>query len=100
EYKNSTANFQDVNLGISHKIDSTNNIYFSGYFSNDRFSLNSDTLYGYSNANFSVKWKRNLSRRLTAEFIAGFDKYQYSVTSDDNKVNAYKMKFSIQQIYA
>lgn len=100
EYKNSTANFQDVNLGISHQIDSTNNLYFSGYFSNDRFSLNSDTLYGYSNANFSLKWKRNITRRLTAEFIGGFDRYQYNVNSDHNKVNAFKMKFSIQQMYA
>ncbi len=100
EYKNSSANFQDVNLGISHQIDSSNNLYFSGYFSNDQFSLNSDTLYGYSNANFSVKWKRNITRRLTAEFIGGYDQYQYKVQSDENPVNAFTMKFSIQQMYA
>lgn len=100
EYDNSSANFQDVNLGISHQIDSSNNLYFSGYFSNDQFSLNSDTLYGYSNANFSVKWKRNISRRLTAEFIGGYDQYQYKVQSDENPVNAFTMKFSIKQMYA
>lgn len=99
EYKNSKAAFQDVNLGISHRIDSTNNIYFSGYFSNDRFSLNSDTVYGYSNRNFSLKWKRNFTRRLTAEFIGGYDQYQYKVTSDANETNAFALKFAIQQLY-
>ena len=58
EYEDSKASFQDLNLGISHRIDSTNNLYFSGYFSNDRFALDSDTTYGYSNMNFSVKWTR------------------------------------------
>lgn len=100
EYKNSRASFQDVNLGISHKIDSVNSLYFSGYFSNDRFSLNSDTVYGYSNRNFSIKNKRNFTRRLTAEFILGYDEYQYQVTSDANETNAFKLKFSIQQKFA
>ncbi|MFN4312814.1 MAG: TonB-dependent receptor domain-containing protein [Chitinophagaceae bacterium] len=100
EYKNSSANFQDLNLGISHQIDSTNNLYFSGYYSNDRFSLNTDTVYGYNNYNFSVKWKRNFTRRLTGEVVAGVDRYQYSVNSDQNPVNAFTMKFSIQQLYA
>ena len=54
EYEDSKASFQDLNLGISHRIDSTNNLYFSGYFSNDRFALDSDTTYGYSNMNFSA----------------------------------------------
>lgn len=99
EYKNSKAAFQDVNLGISHRIDSTNNLYFSGYFSNDRFALNSDTVYGYSNRNFSLKWKRNFSRRLTGEFIGGYDNYQYKVTSDANEANAFILKFAIQQLY-
>ena len=52
EYEDSRASFQDVNLGISHRIDSSNNLYFSGYFSNDRFALDSDTTYAYTNRIF------------------------------------------------
>ena len=68
EYEDSKASFQDVNLGISHQIDSSNNLYFSGYFSNDRFALDSDTTYQYSNRNFSVKWTRNINNRLSFAF--------------------------------
>src|SRR5690606_22830603 len=73
EYEKSQASFQDVNFGISHRIDSTNNLYFTGYFSNDQFKLNSDTTYGYSNMNFAVKWKLNFNQKLSGTFIGGMD---------------------------
>jgi hypothetical protein len=100
EYKNSQASFQDFNLGISHRIDSFNNIYVSAYFSNDRFSLNSDTLYGYSNRNLNVKWKRTFNNKLSGIFMAGVDEYQYKVTSDNNEVNAFNLRFGIRQWFA
>lgn len=99
EYEKSRASFQDVNFGVSHRIDSTNNLYFTGYFSNDQFKLNSDTTYGYSNKNVAVKWKLNFNQRMNATFVAGMDQYDYRVFSDANKVNAFKMKFDIRQIH-
>ena len=100
EYKNSRASFQDVNLGITHRFDSTNNIYFSGYLSNDRFALNSDTTYGYTNRNLTLKWKKRFNSRLSGVFIAGVDEYQYRVISDSNVVNAFKLNFDIRQIHS
>lgn len=100
EYRKSKASFQDVNLGISHRIDSSNSLYFSGYFSNDRFSLRSDTIYNYSNRNATVKWKRNFSNKLNAVFITGVDQYRYKVFSDANEVNAFTLKFGISQVHA
>ncbi len=82
EYKNSRASFQDGNLSISHKIDSTNNLYFTGYFSNDHFSLGNDTTYNYSNRNIVVKWKHNFNNKLSAVFITGYDQYKYNVASE------------------
>ncbi len=99
EYEKSQASFQDVNFGISHRIDSTNNLYFTGYFSNDQFKLNSDTTYGYSNMNFAVKWKLNFNQKLSGTFIGGMDKYDYRVHSDANKVNAFKLNFDIRQFH-
>jgi hypothetical protein len=97
EYKNSRASFQDVNLIIHHRIDSNNHIYFSGYFSNDRFSLASDTTYGYSNRNLSLKWRHQFNRKFSSILIAGFDQYLYNVSSDENKVNAFRLGFDINQ---
>jgi hypothetical protein len=98
EFRNSKASFQDVNIGISHRIDSTNNLYFTGYYSNDRFSLASDTLYGYSNRNVNVKWKHNFNIKFSGVFIAGYDQYKYNVISAKNEINAFKLGFDITQL--
>ncbi len=100
EYENSKASFQDVNLGISHRIDSTNNLYFSGYFSNDRFALNSDTTYAYSNRNLTIKWTRSFNNRLNAAFIVGFDQYKYKVFRESDKETAFTLRFGITQLHA
>lgn len=97
-YKNSSASFFDVNLGISHQLNEKNNLYFSGYFSNDRFHLNSDTAYHYGNKNASLKWKHTFNSKLNSVFTTGFDRYQYDVSSDQNPVNAYKLSFNISQL--
>ena len=98
DFDNSTASFQDLNIMISHRIDSTNNLYLTGYYSNDRFSLASDTLYNYSNRNFNLKWKHNFSNKFSGVFVAGYDKYLYKVSSDENKVNAFKLGFDLRQL--
>lgn len=100
EYEKSRASFQDINLGISHNIDSSNNLYFSGYYSRDKFSLNNDTAYKYNNQSFSAKWKRSITKRLQGELIGGYDQYQFATFSTSNEVNAYRLAFRIRQLFA
>lgn len=97
EYEKSKASFYDVNLNISHQFNKKNNLYITGYISSDRFNLNSDTVYGYSNRNVSVKWKHTFSNKLTMVLTGGFDYYDYNIGSDKDSLFAYKMKFRINQ---
>lgn len=97
EYKHSKASFYDVNLNISHQFNKKNNLYITGYLSKDKFNLNSDTTYGYSNRNISVKWKHTFSNKLTMVITGGFDHYDYSIGSEKDSLFAYKMKFDINQ---
>ncbi|QEM06249.1 TonB-dependent receptor plug domain-containing protein [Mucilaginibacter rubeus] len=96
-YKHSSASFYDLNLDISHQIDDKNNLYLTSYISKDKFRLNSDTAYSYSNRNINLKWKHNFNNKLFSVITAGIDKYQYDVSSADNPVNAYKLNFDINQ---
>ncbi len=96
-YKNSSASFYDMNLDISHQIDDKNNLYLSSYISNDNFKLNSDTLYQYSNKNINIKWKHNFSNKLFSLITAGYDRYQYSISSTANPVNGYDLGYNINQ---
>lgn len=98
DYKNSRASFYDVNLDISHTINTKNTLFFTGYLSSDRFSLNSDTSYGYRNGNLNIRWKHSFNTRFNAVLSAGYDSYQYHISSDKIAVNAYKLRFDIAQL--
>ena len=96
-YENSKASFYDINLGINHQINKNNELSIAGYYSKDNFKLNSDTSYNYSNKNASIKWKHTFSEKLNVAFVLGTDLYDYSIKSDVNPVNAYNLKFKINQ---
>jgi hypothetical protein len=99
QYKNSRASFYDLNLNISHEINKKNSLYFTGYLSQDHFNLNNDTTYGYGNRNLSLKWKHIYSNKLYMLITGGYDRYQYSISSRQNPVNAYQLAFDINQLY-
>ncbi|MDQ6844746.1 MAG: TonB-dependent receptor [Bacteroidota bacterium] len=96
-YSNSRASFYDANIHISHTINSKNNLYLTGYLSNDNFRFNRDTTYKYGNKNIIVKWKHIFNNKLFAIISAGLDNYEYNVTSNSNPVNSYKLKYDINQ---
>ena len=99
QYKNSRASFYDVNLTISHEINKKNNLYLTGYLSEDHFNLNNDTTYAYGNRNLNLKWKHIFSNKWNSVLSAGYDRYQYSIGSTDNPVNAFNLGFNINQLY-
>ena len=98
-YKNSRANFNDANIRISHYINEKNTLFLTGYISNDKFNLNNDTTYKYGNKNVNLKWKHNFNNRSGVVFTGGIDHYEYNITSSENKVNAFKLGFNINQDY-
>lgn len=99
QYRNSRASFYDLNLNIAHEINKKNNLYLTGYLSQDRFNLNNDTTYSYGNKNVSLKWKHVFNNKLYSTIATGYDRYQYSISSAQNPVNAYKLGFNINQAY-
>lgn len=96
-YDKSKASFSDLNFGITHHVNAKNDLYFSSYFSADKFNLSSDTTYAYSNKSANLKWKHVFSSKLSGTFFAGYDQYNYSVTSTKNKTTSYKLAFDVSQ---
>ncbi|MDB5120290.1 MAG: TonB-dependent receptor [Sphingobacteriales bacterium] len=95
--KNSHASFYDLNLNLNHQINEKNNIYFTGYLSNDNSNLGSDTSFAYQNRNVSVKWKHVFNNKLYNIITTGVDQYRYQSFTDKNPGIAYKLKFNINQ---
>lgn len=99
EYKNSRGSFYDINFSTSHELGKNDNLYLTGYISNDRFNLNNDTSYNYGNRNFSAKWKHVFNNRWYSIVTTGIDHYQYGIESSKDSAKAYKLAFDINQLY-
>jgi hypothetical protein len=99
QYKNSSADFYDLNLIVNNQINKNNTLYFTGYISNDNFKLNSDTAYGYGNKNISIKWKHIFTNKLNSLITTGMDHYNYQINSQKLPLTAYQLSFGIQQTY-
>lgn len=97
EYNRSSASFYDLNLHVSHEINEKNSLYLTGYTSDDRFRLYGDTIYTYQNQLGSLKWKHTFNPKLYGEFTVAHSKYQYSMGASGLPLNAFDLKFNIQQ---
>jgi hypothetical protein len=100
DYNNSSASFNDLSLHIAHTLNTKNSLYLTGYLSNDKFRLNSDTTYKYGNRNANIKWKHIFSNSFYSVITAGLDHYQYSQSANRNPVNAYDFAYKLDQASA
>lgn len=99
DYEHSSASFYDVNFNINHSPDDQNTVYLTGYFSNDRFSLDSTITYGYQNRNLNLKWKRIFNSKVYGVITGGFDGYRFNVSGESNPVEAYRLNYDIGQLF-
>ena len=100
EYAGGKASFQDVNLGLSHKINENNSIHAYGYFSRDKFSFSSDTTFRYRNINGSIKWHSIFNDNHSMTAVAGYDSYHYSLENTFDPFTAYRLSSAVDQEYA
>lgn len=97
-YKNSSASFYDLYGKLSYQINDKNTIYAAGYYSDDEFSFNSDTIYSYSNENASLQWKHIFNNKLYGVFSGVYSGYTYDILSKKNAENGFRMDYSIKNI--
>jgi hypothetical protein len=95
--KNSDASFYDVNASVTHQLNDDNTFYLTGYISNDHFKLDSDTIYRYANKTATLKWKHTFNNRLYGVLTGSYSAYSYKVESETDPINAFRMRYDIQQ---
>ncbi len=93
--RNSSAAFYDLNGKITYAVNEKNNVDVSAYYSNDHFSLNSDTTYHYTNANVVLGWKHIFSQKLIGNFRGIYSNYAYEISGDSQESQAFSMKYRI-----
>ena len=96
-YNDGSANFYDLNAGISHRFNNSNHLFINGYFSRDKFSFDPDISYRYQNINTSVRYRSILSDNTNMVLSVAYDKYNYHTQDTTNASMGYDMAFTLQQ---
>ncbi|RKD13312.1 TonB-dependent receptor [Pelobium manganitolerans] len=96
-YQGAKASFYDLNLNLSHQQNEKNSFYATGYFSNDKSNLATDTTFQYSNRNIALRWKHTFNNKIYGILSAGHDYYSYNNYSNYKDDVDYRLKFDIAQ---
>ena len=91
EYAGGKADFQDANLGITHRFNDKNTLQAFGYFAKDKFTFGGDTTFNYMNYNASMIFKHRSEDGGSLNISAGYDHF-------DNDVAIYGWEYGASDI--
>ncbi|PWB21613.1 TonB-dependent receptor domain-containing protein [Flavobacterium sp. HTF] len=95
--KNSQAGFYDGIIKYNYNINSNNTVEATAYYSHDRFSLSSDSIYKYSNRLASVKWDHTFNKKSKAALIFTNSEYKFNIDYDSNDVNSFDFGYKVNE---
>ncbi|MCD9573542.1 TonB-dependent receptor [Flavobacterium soyae] len=95
--KNSQAGFYDGILKYNNQINASNNLEATAYYSHDRFSLSSDSIYKYSNRLASLKWDHTFSKKSKAALIFTNSEYKFNIDYDSNDINSFDFGYKVNE---
>ncbi|MDF2158682.1 carboxypeptidase-like regulatory domain-containing protein [Algoriphagus sp. CAU 1675] len=99
DFNASRASFYDINVNLRHELGENDALEFTGYFSNDGFRFDPDTLYGYQNQNYALKWRHYFNDQIEGSVTIGRDSYDFEIIGEDNPLNSYQFGFGMEQTY-
>jgi hypothetical protein len=79
---NNSAYFYDLNTKINYKLNENNNLFLSGYFGRDVFSLNNQFINTYGNSVLNVRWNHLFNDKLFSNASFIYSDYYYGLTLD------------------
>ena len=102
EQKDNAAYFYDLNTKLSYKLNPNNNLYLSGYFGRDVFSLNKSFTNIYGNATLNLRWNHLFSDKLFSNLSLIYSDYYYGLDLDfvgfkwDSGIKNYNIKYDFK----
>jgi hypothetical protein len=93
QLKNSEASFYDVILKYNHKLSEKDDFRASAYYSRDRFSITSDSVYGYSNRLFSIGWEHEINSKHNYHVTLSNSEYKFDIEYDGDFTNDFDLNY-------
>ncbi|WP_029271783.1 TonB-dependent receptor [Flavobacterium sp. KJJ] len=97
DLKNSEAGFYDGILKYNNAINKNNNLEATIYYSHDRFSISSDSVYKYSNRLASAKWDHTFNKKHKAAFIFTNSEYKFNIDYHSDDINSFDFGYKIDE---
>lgn len=97
-----SAYFYDLNTKLSYKLSENNNLYLSGYFGRDVFSLNNSFVNTYGNTVVNLRWNHLFNDKLFSNLSLIYSDYYYGLTLDfvgfnwDSGIKNYNLKYDFK----
>jgi len=98
--QNSEASFYDAIAKYTHKFNEKNTVKAMGYYSNDAFSITSDSIYGYNNRLFSLQWDHQFNEKNTGSLILANSNYKFNIAYEGNSNNNFDLGFVVDETEA
>ncbi|AYN02759.1 MULTISPECIES: TonB-dependent receptor [unclassified Flavobacterium] len=95
--KNSQAGFYDGILKYNNNINKNNSIEATLYYSHDRFSLSSDSIYKYSNRLASVKWDHTFNEKSKGALIFTNSEYKFNIDYNTENINSFDFGYKVNE---
>ncbi|MEE9363369.1 MAG: TonB-dependent receptor [Cellulophaga sp.] len=95
--KNSQASFYDFIIKYEHKINKNNSLQATGYYSKDKFSITSDSLYSYSNQLATLKWSHTFNKKSRGSLILNTSQYQFNIGFDASSNKDFDLNYKINE---
>ena len=95
ELYNSEVGFYDVHGKVNLQLNEKNRLILSGYASNDRFKLRSDTLYRYKNLISSAEWEHSYNENWNSDFSFAWSNFSYNISGSQNPELAFSMTHDV-----
>ena len=103
DQKDNAAYFYDLNTKLSYKINPNNNLFLSGYFGRDVFSLANSFTNIYGNSTLNLRWNHLFSNKLFSNLSLIYSDYYYGLDLDfvgfkwDSGIKNYNIKYDFKK---
>jgi len=97
-----SAYFYDLNTKLNYKLNQNNNLFLSGYFGRDVFSLNESFKNIYGNSTVNLRWNHLYSDKLFSNLSLIYSDYYYGLTLDfvgfnwDSGIKNFNLKYDFK----
>ncbi len=102
DQKDNSAYFYDLNTKLSYKFNPNNNLYVSGYFGRDVFSISNSFTNTYGNSTLNLRWNHLYSDKLFSNLSLIYSDYYYGLAINiigfqwDSGIKNYNIKYDFK----